>query len=63
MAQLLVIFLVAIYVFGVWKFIAGFRNTSFQNSLINRISLALLWPILLVMNSDYRENFRKALKG
>ncbi|MFN5855256.1 MAG: hypothetical protein ACK456_05055 [Pseudanabaenaceae cyanobacterium] len=60
MAQLLVIFLVALYVFGVWKFIAGFRNTSFQS---NRISLALLWPVLLVMNGNYRTNFFKALKG
>ncbi|MEI6427912.1 MAG: hypothetical protein WCO45_05905 [Pseudanabaena sp. ELA607] len=60
MSQLLVLFLVVIYVVGVWKFIAGFRNTSFES---NRIPLALLWPVLLVMNGNYRNNFFKALKG
>jgi hypothetical protein len=48
------------YVFGVVKFLQGFRRTEFSG---NQIGLALLWPVLFVMNGKYRKNFFKALKG
>ncbi len=52
-----------VYVGGIWKFWNGFERTNFQRSLPNRLSLSLLWPVLLITNKSYRRNFRKALKG
>ena len=51
------------YAGGVWKFWTGFERTNFTRSLPTRISLSLLWPVLLVVNKSYRKNFTKALKG
>jgi uncharacterized membrane protein YecN with MAPEG domain len=48
-----------VYLFGAWKFWAGFRNTNFMQ---NRLGLTIFWPVMLVSGS-YRQNFRKALKG
>lgn len=59
----LVILLIGVYVGGVWKFWNGFERTNFSRSLPNKLSLALLWPGLLIANKSYRQNFRKALKG
>jgi hypothetical protein len=59
MPQLIGIVLIAIYVFGVWKFVAGFNRTNFSS---NRVILGLLWPALL-FNRNYRGNFVKTLKG
>jgi len=54
-----VLFLIA-YVWGAWKFIKGFKHTNYsQNSLL----LALFWPILMVGNRSFRQNFQKALRG
>ncbi|HBB34908.1 MAG TPA: hypothetical protein DDZ80_28335 [Cyanobacteria bacterium UBA8803] len=61
--KLLVLILLGIYGYGVWKFWKGFERTNFSRSLINRISLSLLWPALYVTNKSYRKNFTKALKG
>lgn len=58
--QLIVILVLAGYVFGMVKFLQGFRRTDFEG---NQIGLALLWPVLFVMNGNYRKNFYKALKG
>ncbi len=55
--------LVVVYISGIWKFWNGFERTSFQRSLPNRLTLSLLWPVLLITNKSYRRNFRKALKG
>lgn len=63
MPQFLVFVLVIVYVGGIWKFLSGFRRTNFNSGLPGRISLALLWPVLLVANKSYRRNFQKALKG
>jgi len=54
-----VIFLI-IYIVGAVKFLQGVSKTSFTQ---NQIPLALLWPVLLVVNENYRRNFTKALKG
>lgn len=51
------------YVGGVWKFWKGFERTNFARSLPNRVTLSLLWPVLLIANKSYRQNFTKALKG
>lgn len=58
--QLIGILVLAGYVFGMVKFLQGFRRTDFEG---NQIGLALLWPVLFVMNGNYRKNFYKALKG
>lgn len=60
MYTLLAIVVVGIYGWGVWKFMSGFNRTNFSN---NKLPLAVLWPILLVTNRSYRQNFQKALKG
>ncbi|NJM69528.1 MAG: hypothetical protein HC862_04495 [Scytonema sp. RU_4_4] len=61
--ELIVCGLVVVYTGGVWKFLNGFNRTNFQRTLPNRLSLALLWPALFVSSKNYRQNFRKALKG
>jgi hypothetical protein len=58
--QIVGILLLVAYIFGVVKFLQGFRNTTFE---ANSIGLALLWPVLFVANGNYRKNFFKALKG
>lgn len=52
-----------IYGVGVWRFLSGYRYTNFNRSLTTRLSLALLWPGLFIVNPSYRRNFQKALKG
>ena len=63
MAHLIGFLVLAVYVGGIWKFLSGYRLTNFNSGLPGRITLALLWPVLLVSNKSYRRNFQKALKG
>ncbi len=60
MLPLIGILLMVGYVFGLVKFLQGFRRTNFSG---NQVQLALLWPVLIIVNGSYRENFLKALKG
>ncbi|MCL1470750.1 hypothetical protein [Argonema antarcticum] len=62
MVKLVVIALLVGYVGGVWKFWTGFERTNFNRSLPTRLSMSVLWPVLLV-NRSFRKNFTKALKG
>lgn len=48
------------YGYGGWRFWKGFHRTNFSQG---RVSLTLLWPIFLMANKSYRQNFGKALKG
>ena len=63
MPQFIAFILLVVYVGGIWKFLSGYRRTNFNSGLPGRITLALLWPVLLVSNRSYRRNFQKALKG
>ncbi|MEY2985627.1 MAG: hypothetical protein RLZZ568_2244 [Cyanobacteriota bacterium] len=63
MGSLITFVLGVIYLGGIWRFLSGYRYTNFNRSLTTRLSLALLWPGLLLVNSAYRRNFQKALKG
>ncbi|MBD2597948.1 hypothetical protein BCD64_25595 [Nostoc sp. MBR 210] len=63
MSNLIVFVLIVGYVGLGWKFWKGFTRTNFTPSLLNRIALSLLWPVLFIANQSYRRNFRKALKG
>ena len=57
----LLIFVLAIgYVVGAWRFWQGFHRTNFSQG---KLGLTLLWPIYLVANKSYRQNFNRALKG
>ncbi|MCU0568658.1 MAG: hypothetical protein MUF49_18930 [Oculatellaceae cyanobacterium Prado106] len=51
---------IAIYAWGVWKVWTGFHRTNFSQG---RVYLALLWPVFLIANKSYRQNFTRALKG
>ena len=55
--------LLVVYVWGIWKFWRGYSRTNFTPGLPNRLLLACLWPVLIIANPSYRQNFRKALKG
>lgn len=63
MSQFIVFVLVVVYCGGIWKFLSGFRRTNFNAGLPGKVTLALLWPVLLLANRSYRRNFQKALKG
>jgi hypothetical protein len=63
MTQLIGILLLIVYSGGIWKFWKGFKRTNFNSSVPNRILLGVLWPVLLIINKSYRQNFQKALKG
>lgn len=60
MGSLLALLLLAIYGGGAWKFWNGFNRTNFTQG---KLQLTLLWPLFLVFNRSYRENFNRALKG
>lgn len=60
MGGLIGFLLLAIYAGGIWRFWRGFHRTNFTEG---RLSLSLLWPVLLIANKSYRQNFNKALKG
>jgi hypothetical protein len=60
MSTLIGFVLIAAYVGGIVKFWQGFHRTNFSQG---RIYLSLLWPVLLITNKSYRQNFNRALKG
>ncbi|MBE7381726.1 MAG: hypothetical protein F6J95_009990 [Leptolyngbya sp. SIO1E4] len=60
MAKLLLIALVIAYGVGAWRFWQGFHRTNFSQG---KVWLTLLWPVYLIANKSYRENFNRALKG
>ena len=60
MIKLLIVAALVGYVYGVWKFWTGFNRTNFSSG---RLPLALLWPVFLIANKSYRQNFNRALKG
>jgi hypothetical protein len=60
MSTLVALILVGIYGGGAWKFWSGFNRTNFSQG---KVKLTLLWPLFLVLNKSYRENFNRTLKG
>lgn len=61
--KLLPIILIGGYLWGIWSFWRGFRSTNFNPNLPNKLRLSLLWPVLVVTNTSYRQNFQKAIKS
>ncbi|KKI99978.1 hypothetical protein [Prochlorothrix hollandica] len=59
MGHIIVFLLAGGYGWGIWKFLQGFQRTNYSQG---QWSLALLWPLLYIVNGSYRENFQKALR-
>ncbi|MEM6868023.1 MAG: hypothetical protein AAFU71_20165 [Cyanobacteria bacterium J06632_22] len=60
MGHIVGLVLLGIYGVGVWKFWRGFNRTNFTTG---KAYLTLLWPVFLIGNKAYRQNFAKAIKG
>lgn len=60
MGSLVTLIALAVYGGGAFKFWTGFNRTNFSDG---RLYLTALWPVLLVANKSYRQNFNRALKG
>lgn len=60
MNSLIILLAMAGYGYGAWRFWRGFHRTNFSQG---RLYLTLLWPVFLVADKRYRQNFSKALKG
>ncbi|MEL4894922.1 hypothetical protein [Crocosphaera sp. Alani8] len=63
MPKIISLVVLGIYLLGIWKFVSGYNRTNFSRQIATKLMLALLWPALLVVNTSYRQNFTKALKG
>jgi hypothetical protein len=61
--KILIIVLILGYIWGGWKFWKGFKQTNFEQNIINRLFLSTLWLPLLIVNKSYRKNYQRALKG
>jgi hypothetical protein len=60
MTGLLPVLAIAVYLGGAIKFWTGFNRTNFSGG---KLYLTAMWPILLIANKSYRQNFNRALKG
>ena len=60
MGYIVGLILFGVYAGGAWKFWTGFRRTNFTTG---KAYLTLMWPVFLIANKSYRENFQKAIKG
>lgn len=63
MSNIIGVVVLGFYLLGIWRFISGYNCTNFSRQLLTKLMLSLLWPVLLVVNTTYRQNFTKALKG
>lgn len=63
MSHIIAVIVFGVYLLGIWKFISGYTRTNFNRQIPTKLMLSLLWPVLLVVNTSYRQNFTKALKG
>ncbi len=63
MSNIIAVIVLGIYLLGIWRFISGYSCTNFNRQIPTKLILALLWPVLLVVNTAYRQNFTKALQG
>jgi hypothetical protein len=63
MPYLIILILAGVYGWVGSKVWSGFRRTNFDQSFPTKLTMTLLWPVLLIANKSYRNNFQKALKG
>lgn len=48
------------YAYGAYRFFRGFDATTYESTY--KIPLAAMWPLFILANGRYRENFLKALE-
>lgn len=48
------------YLFGAYRFFRGFEATTYESQY--KLPLAALWPLFILANGRYRENFLKAIE-
>ncbi len=61
--SLIIFGLVSGYIYGIWRFSTNFNRTNFQGNFVMKTGLAILWPVLYVVNGSYRQNFNRTLSG
>jgi hypothetical protein len=61
--SLIIFGLVGGYVYGVFRFATNFNRTNFQGNIVMKTGLAILWPVLYIVNGSYRQNFNRTLSG
>ncbi len=49
------------WIFGSYRFFKGFKSTDYRPGY--RIPLALLWPIFMLVNANFRANFMRAYRN
>jgi hypothetical protein len=59
MIQFLVLAALGVYIWGALKFMGGAKRYYEPGKAL---PLALLWPLLLATNGDFRRNFQRTLK-
>lgn len=49
------------WIFGGYRFFKGFKSTDYRPGY--RIPLAILWPIFMLVNANFRANFMRAYRN
>lgn len=53
--------LISTWLFGAYRFYRGFNRTPYQSSF--RVPLAVAWPLLIIVNGSYRQNFMRSIRA
>lgn len=53
--------LISTWLFGAYRFYRGFNRTPYQSSF--RVPLAVAWPLLVIFNGSYRQNFVRSIRA
>jgi len=49
------------WIYGSVKFAQGFHKTDYQRGY--KYPLALLWPVFMLVNGNFRKNFMRTFRG
>lgn len=49
------------WAFGAYRFFRGYNRTSYEPGF--KAPLAALWPVLVVVNKNYRSQFTRSIKA
>mmetsp|Transcript_35543 Transcript_35543/g.49338 ORF Transcript_35543/g.49338 Transcript_35543/m.49338 type:complete len:173 (+) Transcript_35543:173-691(+) len=50
-----------LYAYGATKFWMGYNRTIYSASILARVALTALWPVLIIASQTYRQNFKKVV--
>lgn len=53
--------LISTWLFGAYRFYRGYSRTPYQSSF--RVPLAVAWPLLVIFNGSYRQNFVRSIRA